>query len=289
MRTRLLCAAISAVTVLAGCTHNLANVRAFASSAQVVTGDTPGIVLADQSNCEQNATLQDEFKKLENVNLPPLPCAQLAAVTTSILVETKALEAYATALNSVAQDQFVTTDNDAKSLSASIDTVKGTSGGAVATAVSKIFSLVEEAALSGYRQRKLKDVMTGAPAEAFKTIIGSYTQLVSQYSGALQRRSQDIDIMRLAMSNPKSGRNYAQMEPLAFAEFSLRLDSVQADIKGKQAALQEFKKAVEKLDPAFDAAAKDLTNPSPKDIYDDVRAFASQVKDAHDALKKAFG
>jgi hypothetical protein len=288
-RCRLVLAAIALASLLVACTHNVANIRTFASSVQVMADDTPDIVLADQTSCTQNSLLQNEFKVLEDVNLAPLPCAQLDAVAKSILIETRALQAYATVLNSVAQDQFVTTDDDSNSLGASIDTLKGTSGGAVAAAVSKIFSLVESAALSGYRQRRLTEVMSGGNAQAFKTIMVSYTQLVDQYSGALQRRSDDIDLMRAAMSNVHSGHNFARTEPLAFAEFSLRLDGIQADLKSKQAALEGFKAAVLKIEPAFEAAAQDLTRPNPKEIYSDVKAFAGQVKDAHDKLKKAFG
>jgi hypothetical protein len=69
-------ALILAAATLTACTHNVANVRTFAGATQVVTGDTPGIVLADESNCEQNSALQEEFKKLEKVDLAPLPCGK---------------------------------------------------------------------------------------------------------------------------------------------------------------------------------------------------------------------
>jgi hypothetical protein len=325
MRSAQLWAPLLISIALAACTHNVANIRTFAASAQVVTGDTSDIVLADEANCEQKNALLDEFKHLmgDPLEIDALPCAELTKAGEAILVETKALQAYAQALNSVAQDQFVTADADGDTLTKTLQGTKVVTA-PVATAVGSLFSLVETAALSGYRQRELTKVMTGQSAADLKTVMASYTVLVAQYSGSLDRAMRNIDLMegalqhqeevrekqekrwnelllKLAQEDKKESRKeliqelqsireqYESPEPVAVSEMKIRLTAIQLDLRAKSSAVEDFGKAVAALNPAFDAAVKDLEHPSLKDFYADVKAFASQVKDAHDKLKKAFG
>jgi hypothetical protein len=173
----------------------------------MVTGDTSNIVLADETNCEQKSALLDEFKHLisEVRELAALPCAELTKAGTAILVETKALQAYAQALNSVAQDQFVTADTDGQTLTTSLQGTNVVTA-PVATAVGSLFSLVETAAFSGYRQRELTKVMTGQAAADLKTVMASYTVLVAQYSGSLDRAMRNIDLIEGALQHQEDAR-----------------------------------------------------------------------------------
>ena len=69
---------------------------------------------------------------------------------------------------------------------------------------------------------------------------------------------------------------------------SVRLDDLQLDIETKVAAIKAFTDAISKASAAFDAAVQDLDHPNPNEIYDSVRDFAAQAKDAHDKCKTAF-
>ncbi len=271
------------VIAVAGCLGNPANVRTFASAVQTVTGDTPGIVAADQASCEANAALQREYDQLEGQELSQLPCEQLSGVLKALIAENTAIEAYAKALSDMAQDQFVTTDTDAKSVTTTLQN-SGAVSSPVVAAVGSIFSLVEEAALKEYRQKELSKAMTGEPADAFKTIMASYSQLAIQYSNALDTQLSDLETIKAAIAH-----DHQKAEPVAVAEMFVRLEALHQDIQAKATAIKAFTGAIDKANAAFDSAARDLTNPNPKDIYDSVSAFASQVNDAHDKLKKAFG
>ncbi|MGH7032804.1 MAG: hypothetical protein ACREFL_03650 [Stellaceae bacterium] len=271
------------MATLAGCGTNPANVRTLASTIQTVTSDTPNIVAADKASCRQNAALQDEYKNLENQTLAPLQCGQLAAVLDSLLELNKALQAYGAALNSMAQDQFVTADADSNAVTGSLQTLEVVPAPVVA-AVGSLFSLVETAALQGYRQHELAKAMTGQPAAAFKTVMAAYVRLGDQYAGALERQQSNTTLISNAIVH-----DYSHTEPVAAAEMSIRLAALHDDVANRAAAIKDFAAAVAKVDPAFDAAAQDLTNPSPKEIYTAVKAFAAQVKDTHDKLKAAVG
>jgi hypothetical protein len=202
--------------VVSGCS-NPANVRTLASSIQTVTGDVPNIVAADEAACKQNASLEDEYDKIEGQVLVPPSCIRLAAVLDSILAENKALQAYSAALSNLAQDQFVTADTDAKAVTTTLQNLKVVSSPVVA-AVGSVFSFVETAALQGYRQKELSTAMTGEPATAFKTIMGSYAQLADQYSEALDSRLSNIDLVKNEIVP-----HHQRMEPVAVAEISARL------------------------------------------------------------------
>ena len=275
--------ALAVIVALTGCFGNPAKIRAFASALQSLTGDAPGFIAADEASCEQNAALQDEYKELEDQQLSPPPCKQLAGVLQSILAENKVLKAYADALNNMAQNQFVATDTDAKAVTGTLESV-GVVSAPVVAAVGSVFSLIETAALNGYRQNELSKAMTGGPATAFKTIMVSYTQLADQYSGALDRQLSNIELTRNAIKH-----DYQKKEPVAIAEMSVRFDALRDDVAAKAAAVKDFTAALAKVNPAFDAAVQDLSNPNAKEIYESVKAFATQAKDAHDKLKKAFG
>jgi len=276
-------AGLIVVAMLTGCGTNPANVRTLASTIQIVTSDTPNVVAADEASCRQNAALQDEYKNLENQTLAPLPCEQLATVLDSLLELNKALQAYGAALNSMAQDQFVTADTDSKTVTGSLQMLDVVSAPVVA-AVGSLFSLVETAALQGYRQHELVKAMTGQPAAAFKTVTAAYVRLGDQYAGALERQQSNITLISNAIVH-----DYSRTEPVSTAEMSVRLAALHDDVANRAAAIKDFVAAVAKVDPAFDAAAQDLTTPSPKEVYEAVKAFAAQVTDAHDKLKKAFG
>jgi hypothetical protein len=275
------------VSFLAGCTGNPANVRTLANGIQTVAGDAPNIVAADKASCAQSAALQTEFMQLEAANLggaqiAPPDCAGLAAVLDKILAENTAIQAYGAALGSLAQDQFVTTTADAGKVAGTLKSLDVPSP--VTAAVNSVFALVEGAALKGYRQAQLRDVLTGEAAQSFKIVVASYGALASQYAGALARESANIGLMEGAVAHFDSVR-----EPIAVAEMKVRFEGVRQDAAAKKAAVDAFVAAISGLDPAFDAAARDVTEPNPKMIYDDVSAFAKQVQDAHEKLKAAFG
>jgi hypothetical protein len=271
------------LAMLVGCTENLANIRTLASSVQTATSDTEGIVAADSASCQQNLALQKEYKLLVDPSFALPSCDDRAAVLGSILAENKALQAYAAALASLADDQFVTTDTDAKVVTDTLTSYAKVTGPEV-EAVGSVFSAVESAALNGYRQRELKKVMTGPPADAFKTIMASYSSLSNQYTVALKNEKNNLALIQAGINQKHGGQ-----EPVAVAELGYRFAIIQQDIDQKMAALDEYSKAIAKLQPAFDAAVMDLTHPNPKEIYDSVKSFASTVKDAHDKLRKAFG
>ena len=194
----------------------------------------------------------------------------------SILAENKALQAYGTALGKLADDQFVTTDSDAKTITDTLTSLKAV-GAPVVAAVGSVFSVIESAALNGYRQHELKKVMIGPSAEAFKTIMASYKALSDQYDVALQNEMKDLALIQNSIKKKRGDQ-----EAVAVAELGYRFALIQNDIQQKQAALADYSKAVAKVVPAFDAAARDLSHPSPKEIYESVKSFAAQVKDAHD-------
>jgi hypothetical protein len=108
--------------------------------------------------------------------------------------------------------------------------------------------------------------------------------LSAQYSTALQNEMKNLTLIQGAIE-----QKHGDQEAVAVAELGYRFATVHNDVAQKQAALADYSKAIAKVEPAFEAAVKDLTNPSPKEIYESVKAFAAQVKDAHDKLKKAFG
>jgi hypothetical protein len=271
------------LAMLVGCTENLANIRTLASSLQTATSDTESIVAADNASCQQNLALQKEYKLLVDPSFVLPSCDDRAAVLASILAENKALQAYGGALASLADDQFVTTDTDAKVVTDTLTKYKMVSD-PVVEAVDSVFSAVETAALNGYRQRELKKVMVGPPAEAFKTIMSSYASLSDQYTVALHNEKINLALIQAGINQKHGGQ-----EPVAVAELAYRFAAIQLDIDQKTAALDDYSRAIAELQPAFDAAVMDLTHPSPKEIYDSVKSFASTVKDAHDKLKKAFG
>ena len=70
---------------------------------------------------------------------------------------------------------------------------------------------------------------------------------------------------------------------------TVRLQTRQRDIATKRDAANAFAVAVGKINSVFDAAAANLTNPSPKETQPEVLVFAKQVRDAHDKIKTAFG
>lgn len=279
--------------LVAGCADNPANVRVLASAIRTVSNDAPEVVAGDQALCEQNALLQKEYKKIEHQSLPPPPCTDLAGVLTAILVENKALKAYGQALSNIAQNQFVTVDTDAKSVTTSLQRANVVPAPVVA-AVGSVFSLVETAALKGYRQKELSKALTGKPAVAVQTVMASYAQLATQYSRALVSYRENIDLVKNAIAHcPKHKKTitpcHTQQEPVAVTELWFRLTALQDSAASKSDAIKAFSMAVDKVKPAFNAAAQDLTNPNPKEIYQAVKIFATQVKDANDKLKKAFG
>jgi hypothetical protein len=269
--------------LVAGCAQNLANVRTLAASLQTATSDTETIVAADNASCQQNLALQQEYKLLVDPTFRLPSCSDRAAVLGSILAENKAMQAYGSALGKLADDQFATTDTDAKAVTTTLTSLKAV-GAPVVAAVGSVFALIESAALNGYRQHELKKVMIGPPADAFKTIMTSYTALADQYSGSLQHELDNLALIQNAIKV-----KHGDKEAVAVAELGYRFAVIQNDITQKQAALDDYSKAIAKVEPAFDAAVKDLKNPNPKEIYDAVKSFAAQVKDAHDKLKKAFG
>lgn len=281
IKTRTLTTVVVAL-ILTGCSSNLANVRTLASTVQTVTGDTSDIIAADQSTCEENVALQREFNRLSTPGVTLPDCSMLSSALQSILVENKALQAYGNALSNIAADQFATTTGDSQHVTATMQS-SGISA-PVQAAIASIFATVEQAALNGYRQHELVKVMTGAPATAFKTVMANYKQLTDQYSGALSRQLDNIDLIQQDIT-----RHDQSKEPLAVAEFSVRLSALKLAVQQKASAVKAFSDAVDKVDPAFDDAVQDLHHPNPKEIYQSVQTFATQAKDAHDKLKKAFG
>jgi hypothetical protein len=271
------------LAVLVGCTQNLANIRTLAASLETATSDTESIVAADNASCQQNLALQKEYKLLVDPGFVLPSCDERAAVLGSILEENKAMQAYGAALASLADDRFATTDTDAKVVTDTLTSYKVVTA-PVVEAVGSVFAAVESAALNGYRQRELKKVMTGPPADAFKTIMASYTSLSTQYTVALQNEKNNLALIEQGIT-----KKHGEREPVAVAELGYRFAIIQSDIAQKAAALDDYSRAIAELNPAFDAAVMDLTHPNPKEIYDSVKTFASTVKDAHDKLKKAFG
>jgi hypothetical protein len=275
-------AMVPALLLMAACS-NYANVRTFAGSLQVVTTDTATIVAADEASCAQNSALQAEYVMLEHQQLALPDCAKLRNTLSAILIESQALQAYGAALATLAQDQFVTSDADAKAATAGLSAT-GLVQAPVVTAVSTIFGFVETAALEGYRKGKLLDAMTGANADAFKTLVASFDVLSKQYAVALRGQIANIDIISNVFAH-----NHGATEPLATMEVKLRLATLKASIAAKAAALKDFNDALAKLDPAFDAAADDTGHPSDREIYESIKTFAGKAKTVHAAVLKAFG
>lgn len=272
-----------ALGIVAGCTQNLANVRTFATGIKTVTGDVSNMATSDEASCRQNVDLQSEYAAAEHQALSPAPCDALADVLRAIAIENKALQAYGTALGNIAQDQFVDADTDSRSVTTTLQTVQSVSA-PVATAIGSLFTLVETAALSGYRQHELSKVMNGPSADAVETLVRDFGALSSQYSVSLQHQLLNLDLMKGAFI-----RNHRDNEPLAVAEMSVRLQSLRSDIEQKITAVKAFDTVLATVRPAFNAALQDLNKPGAKELYTDVQAFAAKVSDAHDKLKKAFG
>lgn len=271
---------------LTGCASNLANVRTFATSLRTATQDTTSIAAADEQACASDAALQNEYSSLEAAfkggTLPPPPCSRLHAALKSMVAENKALGAYASALKSVAANQFATTTTDSGDVSATLKSFKVSAP--VISAVGAVFSTIETAVLDGYRQREIGKVMNAPTGKALKTIIRSYSKLASQYAKLLKHWRDNIGLISNGIAH-----SHIKTEPVAVAELQLRLTKLQQSLKAKRSAVIAFATAIGKLKPAYDAAAKDLRHPSPTEIYADVKSFASQVKDAHDKLVAAFG
>ena len=282
MRTAPFLTMVAALLALAACS-NYDNVRSFAGGLQTVTGDTATIVAADEDSCAQNRALQAEYAALEHQQLALPDCARLKTTLAAILIESKALQAYGTALSTLAQDQYVTTDTDGKAATGSLGAT-GLVKAPVVNAVGSIFGFVETAALEGYRKGKLEDAMTGPTADAFRTIVASFGALSKQYAVALHSQADNIDLISSVFTH-----NHSATEPLATMEVKLRLATLQSGIAAKTAALKDFNDALAKLEPAFDAAVADIDHPSGKEINDSIKSFAGKANAVHDSVLKAFG
>lgn len=266
---------------LVGCA-NLASVRTLGSGIQTVTADTGSIVAADESSCAQANVELAEYNRIFEQRVSLVDCARREHVLGKLLQENKAFEAYGAALSSLAQDQYVTTDEDGKAVSAALTSLGGSAP--LVAAVDSIFTAVEHWALSGYRERHIKDAINGAPAQAFLTVTGDMGALVKQYRDSLDTELQRIDLIETDLGS----NDVRKHEPIAAAEMDLRLKGLTVTVKSKQAALDAYAKSVAGLPAALASAQRDVKHPDKKAIAAAIKTFASEAKDAHDKIAKAF-
>lgn len=268
-------------TCLAGCADNMTNIRSLSSSIGSLTTATSNAVAGDRATCAEKSALELEYSQLEHQSLTPINCDDLSGELDAMLVENKAMQAYGSALGSMAQDQFVSANTDQKSVTDALSGAKAVTA-PVASAIGTVFGLVETAALQGYRQHELSVAMTGAPAAAFKTITENDQVLAQQYEASINTEKSNLVLIGDAVVH-----DHSKGEPLAAYEFQARLKGLDGDLDSKLTAIKAYEKAISSVDRAFDAAAKDIQNPSPKEIYQEVATFAENVHDADEKLSKA--
>jgi len=214
------------------------------------------------------------------------------------------LSEYATALQSLAKDNFVTYNGQLKSLTdelskATILDKKQTS------AVEQLNSLLYNMATKSYRKSKLKEALSPTMGEHFSTLNDGLFSLSESYEGSLQITIALIGGFSSSLSNlMKTG---TIPEPLAVSELKHQLEQSENEIKKKlipalnkyQATLskqcpkdkekcKEEQKEPSNFDKAFKEAADSLDSDG-KIIADGaIIDFAKSVYDTHKALRDAF-
>lgn len=252
-----------ALLCISGCAVNLPTVRDFSQITAAATASFKSMaddipqscirrvdisyepsdkVTVENSRVEYTSEYRDALDKCEALN----------DSLNGILDVNDVLKAYAEALGTLASDEAITFTQEEDALQASLNQInvngKNPFSGAKAAAVSDLARFLSNAALDGYRQRKLRDAIQ-IGNDHLDPIIGGLTDVAGDYQVLLRNEKQNLitnqNVLIAQRKNLKSATNTDQQ----------LLDIKQAAdvIDAKDQAAEGYKTVLKKISDAHHA------------------------------------
>lgn len=272
---------------------NLASVRTFASATSTVTNSTSLLLNDDQGTCSRRMQVEIEFYRVAKMDAAASSaktsesnCSVAEAQTKRILAYNNVLENYASALNAISQDSYVTVNGEVNDVDGILSNLNSTKLTAVTndqkSAVEALVGFVGTAALDVYRHQKISDALSPQNVLAVKEISAAIRSAVHAYDLQLAQEGKAYDDAINAMNV------VASKESLAVQEYSLRMSDIQSSLAQRRQAVDAYDKALASMGTALDAAAADVANPSFKEISASVISYAKQANAVQVSFRKAF-
>ncbi len=252
-----------ALLYISGCAVNLPTVRDFSQTTAAATGSFKSMaddipqscirrvdisfeasdkVTVENSRVEYTSEYRDALNKCETLN----------DSLVGVLGVNDVLRAYAEALGALASDEAITFTQEQDALEASLAqiNVNGTNpfSGGKAAAVSDLARFLSNAALDGYRQKKLRDAIQ-IGNEHLNPIIGGLTDVTGDYQALLKNEKQNLmtnqNLLIAQRKNVKSAINSDQQ----LLDIKQAVDAIDA----KDQAAEDYKTVLRKISDAHHA------------------------------------
>lgn len=301
-RTLLVSISFSLFYFLQGCAANLPAVREFSKSTMAATSSFDDIAEDLPKSCVRTVEIsfmpspEDKIEMVDNnVELSNEYRESLSACdkyndgVSGIVNVNNVLKGYAEAIGELASDDVITFTQEVEALRSSLASVE-TFQGEKAQAVFELAEFLFNAALNGYRQKKLRETIVMAHDDLIEIIEG-LTVVTSDYQAELSKEKKNVEqIQRILINDRKKPEDQRVFKVSLFAidemlfEFQQKLNFIQ----GKNQAAEDYKNILSKIKKAHEKLKASSDQLDSQQLVVEIRSYAEELIPLINEIRKAF-
>lgn len=254
-----------------GCA-NLTAIREFASiSAQSAEYTTLVTQYAESPERQKRFQPSDQYKRLDQMS------RDRAAQKDRLLLRHSLIEEYMDALGQLAADELVTYDKEIDALGKAVADNKF-AGENDAGAFASISKILFRAAADGWRQKKLRELITGSNS-SFQEVIGALKRIVDQgFAG-------DVENEKAAMQNYYQTLIRSSKDRAGIAALEEWRDTRLAEVGARGRAISNYSEVLSKIASGHQELYNKRDDLDNKELLRQMSRYAKDLRKLFDTIK----
>lgn len=299
---------LSVLFFLQGCVANLPAVREFStttiaasSTFEVIANDLPKscqrrVEISFIPSPSDKLTIEDSRVEYSTEYLDALSkCDDLETSLDGIIEVNNVLREYAEALGELASDDVVTFTQELDALESSMKqiSINGNNpfDGPRAAAVSSLAKFLFNAAINGYRQKKLKETIQMGN-EPLKEITGGLSDVASDYQAILRNEAQNVTTLQANLiSQRRKPEKERELFRLSDAEIDQQLFLTKQTIdfiEIKSKAAEDYRNILNKIAETHEQLYLNTNSLDSEILISEIQAYARELIPLINKIRDAY-